>query len=141
MTARPAFPPPRPPSAGVGVLAALTASAFAAASVVHTGVAVPLGVVTVRDPFPGAVVPEAVIAVVVAVGAGTILARSRASRGIALAACAFAVLGTCYGLAVTVPAGRAGDIAYHVGILALLLLVVGTLLLRRRRPADHARSR
>lgn len=139
MTARPLTATRRRPSIGVGVVVLLTALAFAAASVVHSGVAIPVGVATIRDPFPGAVVPEAVIAAVVALGAGSILARRRTSRLIALAACAFAILGTAYGLTVTVPRGGVGDIAYHVGILAVLVLVLVTLLLGRRRGAGGRR--
>lgn len=140
MTARPLTTTRRPPGVAVGAVVASTALAFAVASVVHAGIAIPLGGTSIHDPFPGAVIPEAVIAVVVAVGAGSILARLRASRLIASAACAFALLGTGYGLTVTISRGQAGDVAYHVGILAVLVLVVVTLFLGRRRPSSDGRT-
>lgn len=52
---------------GVGVLLAFAALTFAIASSVHSGVAVTLGFATLRDPFDGAVVPEAVIAVLLVI--------------------------------------------------------------------------
>lgn len=69
---------------------ALAAVTFAIASFVHSGAAIPLGFATVRDPFGGAVVPEAGIAALLAVGAVSILARLRASRPVAAVACAIA---------------------------------------------------
>ncbi|HEX6444299.1 MAG TPA: hypothetical protein VF053_04355 [Streptosporangiales bacterium] len=129
-------PARRPPGVGVGALMAFAAVTFAIASFVHSGATVPLGPVTVRDPFQGAMVPEAVIAVLVAVGAVSILARLRASRPVAVVACVVAILGTCYGLTVTVPRGQVGDITYHVGILALLLFI-GALLVGPRRAAPR----
>jgi hypothetical protein len=44
-----------------------------------------------------------------------------------------ALLGTLYGLSVTVPRGEAGDIAYHVGLLLALLVTLGMLVGQRRR--------
>ena len=51
--------------AGLMLVEAVT---LAIASIVHFGVVIPLGVVTLDDPFAGAKIPEAIIAVVVGVG-------------------------------------------------------------------------
>ncbi len=128
-----AQPGRRPPATAVGILLGLAAVAFATASVIHFGVAVPVGVVTVSDPFPGAAVPEAVIALVVAAGVLTVLTRRPAAREIALLTTLFALLGTSFGLTVTLRSTRTGDVAYHLGILALLLVILGLLLVPGRR--------
>ena len=108
---------------------------LAAASVLHFGVSVSLGPATVSDPFRGAAIPEAVIAAVVAVGAVSVLTRRATAWWVALGTTLFAVLGTAYGLTVTVPRGEPGDIAYHLGLLTLLVATVGLLLASRgRRP-------
>jgi hypothetical protein len=114
----------------IGGLAALAAASFGAASAIHAGLTAPL----VRDPFDGAFVPEAVIGFLMAVGAVAVLAGLRRGRAIAVAATCVALLGTAYGLTVTTRRGPAGDIAYHVAVF-LLLLVIVTLLLAGRRPA------
>ena len=41
----------------------------------------------------------------------------------------FALLGTAYGLTVTLGSARTGDIAYHVGILVVLAVTLGLLLM------------
>jgi hypothetical protein len=133
------IPPPtatrpgrRPPSTALGVLIAMAAVSFAVASIVHAGTAIPLGVTTVRDPFPGAAIPEAVIALVVAAGAVAVFTRRPTARGIAVMATLFALLGTAYGLTVTLRSARTGDIAYHLGILVVLAVTLGLLLMPRR---------
>ncbi len=101
----------------------------------HFGVSVSLGPATVSDPFRGAAIPEAVIAAVVAVGAVSVLTRRATAWWVALGTTLFAVLGTAYGLTVTVPRGEPGDIAYHLSLLTLLVATVGLLLASRgRRP-------
>jgi hypothetical protein len=122
----------RPPAVAAGLLMALAAAAFAIASAVHFGVEIPLGFITISDPFAGAAPPEAVIAALVALGATTVLARRTNSRRIALGTAAFAVLATAYGLSITLNSSRTGDIAYHLGILATLLVIVGLLLVPGR---------
>ena len=122
----------RPPSVSAGALMVLAATAFAAASIIHFGVAIPVGFATLSDPFAGAAVPEAVIALVVATGAVAVLTRRPAARGIALTATLFALLGTVYGLTVTLGSTRTGDIAYHLGILATLLVILGLVLVPGR---------
>jgi hypothetical protein len=108
-------------SPGAGVLLSVAAVTLAIASVVHFGVAIPLGATTISDPFAGAAIPEAVIAVVVAVGAVALLARWGAARWLAPATTLFALAGTLYGLTVTLRRGEAGDIAYHLALLTMLV--------------------
>jgi hypothetical protein len=67
-------------SAGAGVLLSVAAVTLAVASLLHFGVAIPVGVTTVSDPFAGAAIPEAVLAVVAARGAVAILARMATAR-------------------------------------------------------------
>ncbi len=65
--------------AGLMLVEAVT---LAIASIVHFGVVIPLGVVTLDDPFAGARIPEAIIAVVVGVAAISLLIRDcRRPRG------------------------------------------------------------
>jgi hypothetical protein len=49
----------------------------------------------------------------------------------------FALLGTAYGLTVTLGSARTGDIAYHVGILVVLAVILGLLLVPRRKRVSH----
>jgi hypothetical protein len=115
----------------------LAAAAFAVVSVIHFGVDVPVGFATISDSFPGAAPPEAVIAAVVAIGAAAVLTRRTKSRGIALGTTSFALLGTVYGLSITLNSTRTGDVAYHLGILATLLVIFGLLLVPGRPDADR----
>ncbi len=102
---------------------------FAIASIIHSGTVIALGPITIDDPFPGAVIPEAVIAVVLGIGSLSILAHWPARWGMALAAALFAFLLTVYGLTVTAGSARTGDITYHIAVLALSGVLVGLLLL------------
>lgn len=134
----------RTPPVAVGLLMAFVAATFAIVSIVHFGVDLPVGFTTIDDPFPGAAVPEAVIAAAVAIGAVAVLTRRTRSRGIALATTSFALLGTVYGLRVTLNSTRTGDVAYHLSILAALLVILGLLLVPGRsdvQPAQDAGSR
>lgn len=117
----------RPVRRGLGWFLVGVGVTFGVASLVHTGVSVPVGFATVRDPFPGAKVPEAVIGVVVLGGALVVLVRAAYARGVAIAAVVFAVIGTGAGLYFTLPSGRAGDIVYHLTVLAALLVALGLL--------------
>jgi hypothetical protein len=121
----------RPPTAA-GVLMAFAGAAFAVVSIVHFGVDIPVGFTTISDSFPGAAPPEAVIAAVVAIGATAVLTRRTRSRAIALGTTSFALLGTVYGLHITVNSTRTGDVAYHLSILAILLVILGLLLVPGR---------
>jgi hypothetical protein len=119
----------------IGLLMSAAAVTLAVASLLHFGVSVSLGPATVSDPFKGAAIPEAVIAAVVAVGAVTVLTRRVAASWVALGTTLFGLLGTAYGLTVTVPRGDLGDIVYHLSLLTLLVATLGLLLVSRaRRP-------
>jgi hypothetical protein len=130
----------RQPPMAAGVLMVLAAAAFAIVSIVHFGLDIPVGFITVSDSFPGAAPPEAVIAAVVAIGATAVLTRRTKSRGIALATTSFALLGTVYGLNITLNSTRPGDVAYHFGILATLLVVLALLLVPGRSGFQPARE-
>ena len=119
---------------------ALAAAAFAIVSIVHFGVDIPVGFTTVSDSFPGAAPPEAVIAAVVAIGAAAVLAPHTRSRAIALGTTSFALLGTVYGLNITLNSTRSGDVAYHLSILSTLLIILGLLLVPGRSDAPPARD-
>lgn len=126
-------PNPREPlPVTVGVLMALAALAFGAVSTVHFGVDIQLGFMTISDSFPGAAPPETVIAAVLAFGAVAVLTRHERSRGIALGTASFALLGTCYGLTITLNSTRTGDVAYHLTMLAALLIILGLQLVPAR---------
>ena len=118
----------RPPPVAAGVLMALVAVAFAIVSIVHFGVDIPVGFTTISDSFSGAAPPEAVIAAAMAIGARAVLDRRTTSRVIALGTALFALLGTAYGLTITLHSTRTGDVAYHLGILVALLIILGLLL-------------
>jgi len=104
-----------------GVVLSVAAVTLAAASLLHFGLAIPIGSATISDPFAGAAIPEAVIALAVAAGAVTALTHLATARWLAPAATLFALVGTLYGLTVTLRRGQAGDIAYHVALLTMLI--------------------
>src|SRR5215467_8830748 len=108
-------------STGAGALLGVAALTLALASLLHFGVAVPVGATTISDPFADAAIPEAVLAVAVAAGAVTLLARLPVARWLAPAATVVALAGTLFGLTVTLRRGEPGDIAYHVALLTLLV--------------------
>ena len=113
---------------------ALAAATLLIASAIHFGLRVPLGAVVIADPFPGAAVPELVLGILL--GAGVLLrfAGWRHSRVAAIAVAAITLLGTVYGMTVTLRGARTGDIAYH---LALLLMLLVTLVLLWRVPSEQ----
>lgn len=102
---------------------ALAAVTFAVASTLHFGV----GIAGISDPFRNAAIPEAIIAVVVAAGA---VCAALGLRRVALGTTAFAILGVAFGLTITLSGGRAGDIAYHLGVGVLLLVIAALLVVR-----------
>ena len=118
----------RPSSIAIGGLMVAATGAFVVASLVHFGVVIAVGPVTIDDPFPGAAIPEAIIAIVLGIGAVTVIARWPAAWRAALATTLFALLVTLYGLTVTVRSSRTGDITYHVTVLTVLVVTVGLLL-------------
>jgi hypothetical protein len=123
-------------SNGAGALLGVAALTLAVASLLHFGVAVPIGATTITDPFAGAAIPEAVLAVAVAAGAVTVLARLAVARWLAPAATLLALAGTLYGLSVTVRRGEPGDIVYHLALLTLLV-ASAVLLLVIARPSPR----
>lgn len=112
------------------VLLIVATLSFALASIIHFDVPVPLGVTTVRDPFAGAAVPEAVIAAILATGTVALLTGSSAGRPIALVTTSVALAGTALGLSITLRTGRTGDIAYHIAVFALLTVIIALLAVR-----------
>ncbi|GAA4585607.1 hypothetical protein GCM10023194_28800 [Planotetraspora phitsanulokensis] len=119
---------------------ALAAAAFAIMSVIHFGVDIPVGFATISDSFPGAAPPEAVISAVMAIGATAVFTRRTTTRGVALATTLFSLLGTAYGLTITLGSTRTGDVAYHLAILTTLLAILGLLLVPRRSQSHQARD-
>jgi hypothetical protein len=114
---------------------------FALASLVHFGVALVLGPVTIDDPFAGAAIPEALLAVVLGIGSASWLGRWPVGRGLARATTLFALLVTLYGLTVTVGSARTGDVAYHVTILVVLSVLAVLLFLPAAQPSGHDHRR
>jgi hypothetical protein len=96
-----------------------------AASAAHAGLLGPI------DPFPGAAPPEALLGLVLAIAA----VAAFLSWAFAVVATLLALLGTVYGLTVTVPRGEPGDVVYHVSLLAGLIVAAG-LLIRQRGLVD-----
>ena len=119
----------RPMSVAICGLMALATVSFALASLVHFGIVLPLRLVTLDDPVPGAAIPEAVIAVVLGISTAMIVLGQAKRWATALGATVFAILLTAYGLSVTLASSRTGDITYHIFVLALLLVIMVFLLL------------
>jgi len=127
----------------IGVMLSMAAVTLGLASYLHRDGDIPLGFTVIRgENFLGASTPEAVIAAVLAAAAAVVLIAPHRARPIALGATAFAILGTAFGMTVTIPRGRADDIVYHSVLLAWLL-VTGAILLRwsRRAPKPLAQER
>ena len=122
----------KPASPFVALLMAVAALTFIVASVVHFGTSIPLGVVTLDDPFRDAAIPEAIIAGVMVVGLIGLLAGV---WWLALVTTLFSAAGTILGLSIVLSsaAGRSGDIAYHVSVLAVLVVTIGLLVTPRAR--------
>ncbi len=68
------------------------------ASTVHLGIAIPLGFATLRDPFGGAAIPEAVLGMILGIAAVTVLASVRRAWAIGIATTTFAILVVLYGM-------------------------------------------
>jgi hypothetical protein len=95
----------------------LEAAAFITAALVHAGLLV--------DGYEHreARIAESVLAVVLLVGLALTWIRPRATRGVGLAAQAFALLGTLVGvftIAIGVGPRTVPDVVYHVGIVVVL---------------------
>ena len=107
-------------------VAALT---LLAASAVHAGLLGPI------DPFPGAAPPEALLGLVLAIAAVAAFLSWARAWAFAVVATLLALVGTIYGLTVTVPRGEPGEVVYHVSLLAGLIVAAG-LLIRQRGLVD-----
>ena len=116
----------------VALLMAVATLTFIVASAVHFGTRIPLGVVTLDDPFRDAAIPEAIIGGVMVVGLIGLLAGV---WWLALVTTLFSAAGTILGLSIVLSsaAGRSGDIAYHVSVLAVLVVTIGLLVTPRAR--------
>jgi hypothetical protein len=125
--------PERRPSAVAGSVMAVASLTLFGASAVHLGLTVPLGVVTISDPFRGAAVPEVILGVVLGSGSAAAVIGRRNGRAIALGSTAFTLLVVLYGLSITLRSGRDGDVAYHLTLLLILLIAIGLLLIERAR--------
>lgn len=119
--------PPATLANGIAALMLATTLTLLIASLIHFGLRIPLGFTTIHETGPGAAIPEALIAAVLAVGAASLILRVRSRWPIAVASSLFAVLGVCVGLRFTLMDGQTGDVAYHLGLLAALLVLVALL--------------
>lgn len=106
--------------------------ALIGASAIHFGLAIQVGAVIVRDPFPGAAAPEAILGVIQGLGAIAMFINLSRSGGIAAATTSFTTLVVIYGLSITLRGGRVGDVTYHISILLLLVVTLVVLLARLR---------
>lgn len=117
----------------IRMLFVVATAAFAVASIVHSGVTIGFGPMLIDDPFKGAAVPEAVIAIVLGIGSASVIYRWPGAWWLAFGTALFALLLTIFGLTVTVRSSRTGDIAYHVTILVVLVVIVSSLLVSKGR--------
>jgi hypothetical protein len=106
---------------------------LAIASVIHFGVVIPLGVITVNDPFAGARIPEAILAAAMAVGAFGLMAGWPGARWLALAASLLSIAGVLVGVrfVLTGTVSRPGDLIYHGALFVGLVATTGLLLMAR----------
>ena len=103
---------------------------FLVASVLHVGVVLPLGILTIRgETFIGAAIPEAIIAGALIAGAIGLLARTSGAWGLAMTTTLFALGGVLIGLRVIIGGrvSRPADLTYHASILIALLVTIGLL--------------
>jgi hypothetical protein len=106
---------------------------LAIASVIHFGVVIPLGVITLNDPFAGARIPEAILAVAMAAGAFGLMAGWPRARWFALAATLLTIVGVLVGVrfVLTGTVSRPGDLIYHGALFVGLVATTGFLLMAR----------
>ena len=101
------------------------AATFGVASYLHLDGRIPLGFTTITgEHFSRASVPEAIIGAVLAAGAVVVGVAPGRARTAAVGATGFAVLGVLAGLGFVLTSSRphiAGDLAYHLTILLVLL--------------------
>lgn len=115
---------PTPGVAAITGLLALAGVTLLGASAIHFGLTAPMLV----DRFAPAAIPEAALGVVTLISAFVLRSGRRGTWEISVTSMAFVVLLTLYGFTVTLRAGRAGDIAYHLTLLAMLFTSLGLLL-------------
>ena len=101
------------------------AATFGVASYLHLDGRIPVGFTAITgEHFGRASVPEAIIGAVLAAGAMVVAVAPGRARTAALGATGFAVLGVLAGLGFVLTSSRphiAGDLAYHLTILLVLL--------------------
>ena len=102
------------------------------ASAVHFGVPIPLGVVTVSDPFAGAAVPELILGIVMLASGLAATARVQGAWLIAIVSTGFSLLLTLYGTSITVGSADWGDVSYHAVLLTVLGVILVLLVAARR---------
>src|SRR5579883_2891416 len=112
---------------GIVALMAVAVMTLFTASLIHFGLRVPLGVITIHEVGYGAAVPEALIAVVLAGGTVGVIGHLRARWPLALGTTLFALLGVFVGLRFTLMDGQAGDVVYHLSLLAALITLLALL--------------
>jgi peptidoglycan/LPS O-acetylase OafA/YrhL len=117
-------------SAKVALLMIFAAATLAIVAPLHLG-----GVLGGSEPFDptAAGVAEALIGVALAGGAAALLRRSAHAREIAIATTLFAIAGFVLGLTFTVRGGGPFDVAYHLVLLPVLVLILIVLLRTRDR--------
>jgi hypothetical protein len=115
----------------IGGIMLTEAVTFAVASVLHFGIVIPLGIVTIHgESFIGAAIPEAIIAVVLAGGSIGVMMRVRSGWGLAMTTTLSALAGVIIGLSVILGGrvSRPADLSYHASIFVALVITVGLLL-------------
>jgi peptidoglycan/LPS O-acetylase OafA/YrhL len=114
--------------AKVALLMIFAAATLAIVAALHLG-----GVLGGSEPFDptAAGIAEALIGVALAGGAAALLRRSAHAWEIAIATTLFAIAGFVLGLTFTVRGGGAFDVAYHVVLLPVLVLILIVLLRKR----------
>jgi hypothetical protein len=122
---------------GFGVLMLVEAGTLAIAAILHLGVHIPLGFLTVRGTHQSnAALPELIIAAVLALGSAAVFRFPGQARRTALAATCFAVAGVILGLSITASGdgpAKVANVTYHACLLAVL--VTGLVALLRETPA------
>ncbi len=116
---------------GLILLAALT---LGGASAIHFGL-------VLDDRFAGAAAPEGILGVILFGGWLAPTLAGRRMHAVALGAATLALLGTIYGLSVTLGSARTGDVVYHFTLLAMLLAATALLAVPRRAPLRHDHRR
>jgi voltage-gated potassium channel Kch len=123
---------PRPVARWLGGALLAEAITLGLASWLHRDNSLSLGFATLHgEHFPGAATPEAVIAAVLAIGALVVLTAPARARRVALAAAAFAILGTAIGIVAVVTSTRpsiTGDLTCHASLMAALLITLALLI-------------